>query len=112
MTTHVSPIAGKTTQTPNYVVRLVHFTKPESINTPLQVAFEVMEPNGIPNIQLGECDGIALYNYFRANNLLHKRGNMAGKAIGQVTAWPSKGTWSRKKGARRAQTTVGVTGTG
>ena len=107
MTKHVSPIAGKTTLTPNYVVRLVHFTKPESINTPLQVAFEVMEPNGIPNIQLGECDGIALYNYFRQNNLLHKR-NMAGKAIGQVTTWPVKKTWSRKKGA----TSVGATGTG
>ena len=111
MTTQLSPIAGKTTQTPNYVVRLVHFTKPESINTPLQVAFEVMEPNGIPNIQLGECDGIALYNYFRANNLLHKRGNMAGKAIGQVTTFP-KPKWSRKKGARMAQTSVGATGTG
>ena len=46
----LSQIQKGTTETSNYAVEVVHFTKPESINNPVNVAFELTDPT--------TCEGI------------------------------------------------------
>jgi hypothetical protein len=54
-----------TSETPNYAVKVVHFTKPESINSPVNVAFEVTDPTtGEGIIQTGEVPSLDLYTWF------------------------------------------------
>ena len=54
---------------------MVHFTKPESINSAVNVAFEVTDPaTGENIIQAGEVPSLDLYNWFVENGLLHAKG--------------------------------------
>ena len=74
MSPALSQIKG-TGETPNYAVKVVHFTKPESINSPVNVAFAVGDPTtGESIIQTGEVPSLDLYNWFVENNLLRAKG--------------------------------------
>lgn len=53
-------------------VRLVHFTKANSPEQPVQVAFSVIDDAGNEMIQTGECYQGQLYNLFQENNWLTK----------------------------------------
>ena len=65
------PVTIQKNGDPAYGVKLVHFTRSESINTPTQVAFELTSPDrGQPFIHVAEIDPIELYNWALEKGML------------------------------------------